>query len=137
MLEFSVIKPGCQPSVVIHGARFSVPLQVFDDERSGQYAPADIGRTAGCASRCGVFDTSVEHQQLQLNSGQSPHTAPVAEGVVRKEQGERFTESDTPAQNLGLTAVRRIGQQNVPSGRLEIEEILSRGQVRPYAADAA
>ena len=123
-------------SVVVHGARFPAPLQMFDDERSGQYAPADIGRTAGCAFRGGVFDASVEHQQLQLNSGQSPHTASVAESVVRKEQGERLTQSDAPMQNLGLTAVRRVGKQNIPMRWFEVEEILSPGQMRPYAADA-
>ena len=81
--------------------------QMFDDERPGQYAPADIGRTAGCAFRGGVFDTSVEHQQLQLNSGQSPHTASVAESVVRKEQGERLTQercTDAESRSYGCTA---------------------------------
>ena len=136
VLEFVVVAPGRQPSVVVHGARFPAPLQMFDDERPGQYAPADIGRTAGCAFRGGVFDTSVEHQQLQLNSGQSPHTASVADSVVRKEQGERLTQSDAPTQNLGLTAVRRVGKQNIPMRWFEVEEILSPGQMRPYAADA-
>ena len=136
VLEFVIVAPGRQPSVVVHGARFPAPLQMFDDERPGQYAPADIGRTAGCTSRGGVFDTSVEHQHLQLHSGQSPHTASVAEGVVRKEQGERLPQSDTSAQNLGLAAVRRVGKQDVPMRWFEVEEILSPGQMRPYAADA-